>query len=977
MATTPPGRHRRIFVAALLTLVLACPQARAASDWIEVRSANFTVYTNGGQKAGERLVWQFELIRGLFKKQWSWAKVDGAEPTIIIGAKDEKTLQSFLPFFWELKHAARPAGISIPGLDRHTLIVQLDASDGENPYHILYHEYTHRILGLNFSWLPVWLSEGMAEFFGSTDIDGSDVRQGQPRSEVVQFLREVRLMDLDKFFAVDPTSPEYNEQTRATVFYAQAWAAVHYLILGDKGAHAEQLNGFVRDLAAGAPEGEARKKAFGDPRILQATLKRYVSQPAFFYRKAEDLVDVPPREFKMRALSEAEALARRADVLGRTGQIPLAEEAIENGLKAEGGATLPQLRDLKAQILAGKKKSVDAMVFFTEAERLGSVDFFAAFVAANLALKDDKFTPEAERLFRRSAALNPQSPLAPFTLGTWLGATKGREAESLEWLTKAAELSPLNLPLQLRIAEQLQAIERTDEARSIAERVVRLAQGTLCDSATKFLETAVPKATEKLMAFHLKRCEAGVGDACARAGHMFKEGASGARDDFRAVDMFRKGCALKNEDGCDQFAWHVETGKGIAKDEKKAFEIYEENCTRSAWACAKVASHFWRGGEGAARDGAMAAGFAQKACEAKSGWGCDLLGRIYLQGDGVAKDLERSVTLFESACGLKYAEGCNDLGASYEFEFGPVTEESAGKAFAAYQRGCEAKHAMSCERVGDMLVEGRGAPVDYSKAARAYETACDDGRAGSCAQLAALYSSGEGVTKDPARAVDLFKKACDKDNGFGCYRLARERIGQKDFPAAFGLADRACKIKNKYGCLLLGTLLIQGQGSARDPVRAFGLFDAGCTDGFMEACFALANLYGTGVGVPRDLQKAAMLGQKACEGGVKVACAAGSRDPSSVHELPPGVQTACEAKDAMACIVLGGILFGQGEFVKAAPALETACASGHSWSCSQLATGYLLGGRGVPKDPKRARELFQQACADKEKSACEALGLLR
>jgi len=38
-------------------------------------------------------------------------------------------------------------------------------------------------------------------------------------------LRSSPLLPLDTLFEVDQTSPHYNEQTRATIFYAQSWAS--------------------------------------------------------------------------------------------------------------------------------------------------------------------------------------------------------------------------------------------------------------------------------------------------------------------------------------------------------------------------------------------------------------------------------------------------------------------------------------------------------------------------------------------------------------------------------------------------------------------------------------------------------------------------------------------------------------------------------------------------------------------------------
>ena len=41
---------------------------------------------------------------------------------------------------------------------------------GLNTYALVFHEYTHSILHMNARWLPTWLDEGMAEFYGYTEI---------------------------------------------------------------------------------------------------------------------------------------------------------------------------------------------------------------------------------------------------------------------------------------------------------------------------------------------------------------------------------------------------------------------------------------------------------------------------------------------------------------------------------------------------------------------------------------------------------------------------------------------------------------------------------------------------------------------------------------------------------------------------------------------------------------------------------------
>jgi TPR repeat protein len=45
-------------------------------------------------------------------------------------------------------------------------------------------------------------------------------------------------------------------------------------------------------------------------------------------------------------------------------------------------------------------------------------------------------------------------------------------------------------------------------------------------------------------------------------------------------------------------------------------------------------------------------------------------------------------------------------------------------------------------------------------------------------------------------------------------------------------------------------------------------------------------------------------------------------------------------------------------------------------SCAQLATAHLMG-RGVARDPARARQLYKMACDAGETSACDALKLTK
>jgi tetratricopeptide (TPR) repeat protein len=78
-----------------------------------------------------------------------------------------------------------------------------------------------------------------------------------------------------ELFSVSTRSQDYNEDSRAGVFYAQSWGLVHYLLLGRPG-HEVDWTRFLKILADGTPSGEALELAFGvDERGLNQELLQY------------------------------------------------------------------------------------------------------------------------------------------------------------------------------------------------------------------------------------------------------------------------------------------------------------------------------------------------------------------------------------------------------------------------------------------------------------------------------------------------------------------------------------------------------------------------------------------------------------------------------------------------------------------------------------------------------------------------------
>jgi len=321
--------------AVFLALFGVSVAARADDNWVEVRSTHFTVATNAGEKEARRIVDQFELIRATFHSAFSGLRIDTAQPIVIIAAKNEGTMKLLLPEEWEDKKRVHHAGLYQPGPEKHYLILRTD-QEGNNPYHTLYHEYTHALLHLNFTRIPLWLDEGMAEYLGNAILsDKKEVRIGVVDPGHLYVLQHNKLLPIEVLLSVDHNSPFYNEQNRVSVFYAESWAVVHYLMF-DQEARQKQL--FVRFLKAWDKSSDqigAAREAFGDLKRFGQTIDSYARSTAFYNAVFKPSQEGTEKNYSVRTISRGELLALRGDFFVHHNRVEQAKPLLDQALKEE------------------------------------------------------------------------------------------------------------------------------------------------------------------------------------------------------------------------------------------------------------------------------------------------------------------------------------------------------------------------------------------------------------------------------------------------------------------------------------------------------------------------------------------------------------------------------------------------------------------------------------------------------------------
>ena len=118
----------------------------------------------------------------------------------------------------------------------------------------LRHECTHALLHASLPLVPLWLDEGLAEYF---EVAPGKRAFGNPHLNAVRFGafwgRVPRLRDLE-------SKSDLSEMKGAE--YRNAWAWVHFMLHGSSEAH-DELVRFLADIQAGEPPGLLSQRLAG------------------------------------------------------------------------------------------------------------------------------------------------------------------------------------------------------------------------------------------------------------------------------------------------------------------------------------------------------------------------------------------------------------------------------------------------------------------------------------------------------------------------------------------------------------------------------------------------------------------------------------------------------------------------------------------------------------------------------------------
>ncbi|HEX8336014.1 MAG TPA: DUF1570 domain-containing protein, partial [Pyrinomonadaceae bacterium] len=480
-------RHTRALLAALALLFSA--QAAAAKDtWTSVRSQNFFLVGNASEKEIRQVATRLEQFREVFTKLFTKVNFNTPVPTTVVVFKSDGSYKPFKPVV-EGK-VSEVAGYFQPGEDVNYITLTPERAAGaQNPYGTIYHEYTHLLVNnsLGPGAAPPWFNEGLAEYYSTFAVeDDRKVHLGRLIDHHIFRLREQKLIPLSQLFAITQHSLVRNKHDVRGLFYAESWALMHYLILGNEGRRLPQLGEFLALTKKGVPTDEAFRRAFQtDTAGMEKELQKYVQANTFMSR-----VTTFPQKLEFDSqmtaapLTESQADAYLGDLLLHIDRPDDAAARLQRALELDPANAMA--RASLGMTRLRQRRHAEAVVQLREAAAAGANNYLAhyylAYALSRAGMGENGHMPggypaeaarEMRASLRKAISLRPDFPES-YHLLAWVSLVTGENiAEGVQLIRQGLALAPGNQHYALILAQLYLRQEKFEEARRTAELLAR------------------------------------------------------------------------------------------------------------------------------------------------------------------------------------------------------------------------------------------------------------------------------------------------------------------------------------------------------------------------------------------------------------------------------------------------------------------------------------------------------------------------
>jgi Flp pilus assembly protein TadD len=515
-----PYRCKTILLAGI-SLLTYLPLHAGEPKWLQISSSHFLVVTDAGPKTGHEVAARFEQMRGVFSQLMMRQKIRMSQPIEILALQNPVTYGQLAP-----------QGTSLPafflrGEERVFIVLNTSVPDS---WRAIEHPFAHYLLDYNYPPTAPWFDEGFAEYFSSlyftdkkTEL-GSDpelVWPGQPAyseqgpglKSLTELLNNPVWLNLTDVLEMRNRVVNGREGTHHTLFYAQSWMLMHYLLNQNKLDQAGTYFDLVENQRV--PVAQAVQQAFGvtpaqlDQQVkdyfrslkpLQRSLQEAQAQPQPAPPAPQVVQELPlPGTLEDIATSNQELKSWEAEALVAEMELRMPEHREDAIKQLQKLADDPKTETAVAHralswAYVQKGDSKSAFEELHSALELNNSDpwshFGIALAAYHSATQKGKYIQGlANTMESLQFVLDEFREFAQgYNILGWARLEGGGANGAVEAMKVAVQLSPRDESYQLRLARAYLAAKKFDEGTAVLDRLQHSHDPQVAKAAAKDLE---------------------------------------------------------------------------------------------------------------------------------------------------------------------------------------------------------------------------------------------------------------------------------------------------------------------------------------------------------------------------------------------------------------------------------------------------------------------------------------------------------
>lgn len=260
---------------------IAFPDER--EPWIRIRSAHYDVLSSASEERTRDIVRDLETLASVLTRVSSHFRAAAVPTTVLVFADKAESR----PYFELLLGREAPAatGLYVRHANGGTMFI--DASRrGQGIEKTAMHELVHDLLRQGEQVPPLWIEEGLAEYFSNGSIRDGKVTAGFPIDTHAQLLRKKLTIPIEALFDVKAET----DIAMTPAFYAESWAAVDWLMRTDR----QSFFRFLHDIESGTSVAEALGTHYDrDLRAMENGIRAASNGSTHRIELAADAFDIP------------------------------------------------------------------------------------------------------------------------------------------------------------------------------------------------------------------------------------------------------------------------------------------------------------------------------------------------------------------------------------------------------------------------------------------------------------------------------------------------------------------------------------------------------------------------------------------------------------------------------------------------------------------------------------------------------------